>query len=52
MHLQRFAFLFLRAEIGRHYRYIGYNLDTKYVNNYKDILQDDFLYSYKLEQVA
>lgn len=31
---------------------LGYNLDTKYVGDYKDILKDDFLYSYRLEKVA
>ena len=31
---------------------LGYNLDTKYVNDYKEILKDDFLCSYKLEKVA
>ena len=31
---------------------LGYNLDTKYVVNYKDILKDDFLCSYKLQKVA
>lgn len=31
---------------------LGYNLETKYINNYKDILKDDFLYLYKLEKVA
>lgn len=31
---------------------LGYNLETKYINNYKDILKDDFLYLYKLNKVA
>jgi len=31
---------------------LGYNLDTKTVNNYKDILKDDFLCSYRLKKVA
>lgn len=31
---------------------LGYNLDIKYIRNYKDILQDDFLCSYKLKKVA
>ncbi|HJJ19358.1 MAG TPA: hypothetical protein OIM61_08995 [Clostridiaceae bacterium] len=31
---------------------LGFNLDTKYVGDYKDILKDDFLYSYRLEKVA
>lgn len=31
---------------------LGYNLETKYINNYRDILADNFLDSYKLEKVA
>lgn len=31
---------------------LGYNLETKYINNYKDILKDDFLYLYKLEKIS
>lgn len=31
---------------------LGYNLETKYVSDYKDILKEDFLYLYKLEKVA
>ena len=29
-----------------------YNLEVKYVNDFKDILKDDFLCTYKLEKVA
>lgn len=31
---------------------LGYNLETKYIRDYRDILKDDFLYLYKLEKVA
>lgn len=31
---------------------LGYNLETKYIRDYKDILKDDFLCCYKLEKVA
>lgn len=31
---------------------LGYNLYTKYVRDYKDILEDNFLCSYKLQKVA
>ena len=31
---------------------LGYNLETKYIRDYKDILKDDFLSIYKLEKVA
>lgn len=31
---------------------LGYNLETKYISNYKDILKDNFLYLYKLNKVA
>lgn len=31
---------------------LGYNLETKYIRDYKDILKDDFLYLYKLKKVA
>lgn len=31
---------------------LGYNLETKYVGDYKDILKEDFLCTYKLEKVA
>jgi DNA polymerase III alpha subunit (gram-positive type) len=31
---------------------LGYNLESKFVGSYKDILADDFLDTYKLEKVA
>ena len=31
---------------------LGYNLETKYVRDYRDILKDDFLTLYKLKKVA
>jgi len=31
---------------------LGYNLETKYVNDFRDILQEDFLCTYKLQKVA
>ncbi len=31
---------------------LGYNLETKYIGDYKDILKEDFLCCYKLEKVA
>lgn len=31
---------------------LGYNIETKYVREYKDILKDDFLNCYKLQKVA
>lgn len=31
---------------------LGYNLEIKYIKDYKDILKDDFLCCYKLEKVA
>jgi hypothetical protein len=31
---------------------LGYNLETKYVRDYKDILKDDFLSLYQLIKVA
>jgi DNA primase len=32
--------------------YLGYNLETKYVKDYKDILKDDFLTLYTLKKVS
>ena len=31
---------------------LGYNLETKYVNDFRDILRDDFLCTYRLQKVA
>lgn len=31
---------------------LGYNIETKIVYDYKDILKDDFLYSYELKNIA
>ena len=31
---------------------LGYNIDTKYIRNYKDILMDEFLTSYILKKIA
>lgn len=31
---------------------LGYNLETKYISDYKDILKEDFLHHYRLQKVA
>ena len=31
---------------------LGYNLECKYINDFKDVLKEDFLYLYKLEKVS